>query len=567
MVPPPKLVSWLAAGGKVEADTVGEYPLHAEILDTGSGTLELTLRRLSGLSDVSDEHPASPIIDVAEPAISLAAEWCYRASWQVRGLFERGRTVHVHIPSTRAEAPGSVVGLSDLPSLGWLVRPLFFEFEPTTALRGFQAEGVAWLLEHPKAILADDMGLGKTLQVLEGIRTGIYSGRIQTALVLCPRTLAFNWLNECTKWAPELIVVSSVNWQESPESMLSLVRDRRVHIAIVHYDQLRSIPRDVLSSMDVQLLVMDEAHRVRRSEAATTSAVRAIRADATWALSGTPIERDAEDLATILSIISPEKYSPSVASRGHDAVRSIAEPLLLRRRKADVLDELPTVDEKTHYVELTAEQRVAYDDVLLGAKSKSESKGHLLKTLGELLTICDMDRVTGASSKLDDIVARIRRVEDLGEKAVVFSYKLQPLDQLEALLNEAGIEWIRLDGQMDAAARNNAVAMFRTESSLVALLASSRVASEGLTLTEANHAFFVNRWWNPSNSDQARDRVVRIGQSRPVEIHYYICKDTVEERLEQVLASKRDLVDRVVDSLATGMDASVSQVDISEVLG
>lgn len=566
MVPPPKLASWLSAGCTAESDTDGEHPVHTEIRVPDTGPLELTLRRLSGPSDFSCNHEVRAIGGIAERNTGLAAEWCYRASWQVRGLVERGGTAQVGIPIKQDEPPGPVAALSELPSLGWLVRPLFLEFEPTAALRPFQADGVAWLLDHPKAILADDMGLGKTLQVLEGIRAQIYSGKVQTALVLCPRTLAFNWLSECEKWSPELIVACSVSWRDSPESMLSLVKDRRVHIAIIHYDQLRSIPREVLSNIDVQLLVMDEAHRVRRSEAAITSAVRSIRAVSTWALSGTPIERDAEDLATILSIIVREKYSASVASRGQDAVRSIAEPLLLRRRKADVLADLPPVDEQTHYVDLSAEQRETYSEALLGARSKPESKGHLLKTLGDLLNICDMDISTGSSSKLDDIVARTRAVGRLGEKAVVFSYKLKPLDRLELLLTEAGVEWIRLDGQMDADARNDAVIEFRTQSSAVALLASSRVASEGLTLTEANHAFFVNRWWNPSNSDQARDRIVRIGQIRPVEIHYYICRNTVEERLEQILTSKRDLVDRVVDSLATGQDALISDVDIDELL-
>jgi SNF2 family DNA or RNA helicase len=566
MVPPLKLAPWLRDAGTAQTVIAGDHAMRAELRVTDSGPLELTLRRLSALSDFSGDQVERVSGGVAGLVTGLAADWCYRASWQVRGLVERGRVAKVGVPIGDEDAPGPVGGLSELPSLGWLIRPLFLEFEPTVALRQFQVDGVAWLLEHPKAILADDMGLGKTLQVLEGIRTQIYRGAIQNALVLCPRTLAFNWLSECEKWAPELVVASSVNWRESPESMWSLVNDRRVHVAIIHYDQLRSIPKEVLSSTDVQLLVMDEAHRVRRSEAAITSAVRSIRAASTWALSGTPIERDAEDLATILSIIAREKYSASVASRGHDAVRSIAEPLLLRRRKSDVLSDLPPVDEQTHYVDLSRQQRQAYDNALVGARSKPESKGHLLKMLGELLNICDMDPATGSSSKLEEIVAQLQKVSVLGEKAVVFSYKLKPLDQLEVLLTEAGVEWVRLDGQMDADERNDAVIEFRTRASAVALLASSRVASEGLTLTEANHAFFVNRWWNPSNSDQARDRIVRIGQSRPVEIHYYICRNTVEERLEQILLSKRDLIDRVVDSLATGRDALISEVDIDELL-
>ena len=561
------VASWVSATGGAQTEAVGEPGLWAAVRLIDEDALELTIERLSGRSDPEGGHIARDSDEGrAQLVTRLAANWCYRASWQVRRLVERGRTVKVAVPSTNMSSYGRISSLSELPSLGVLIRPLFMEFKPTTALRGFQADGVAWLLKHPKAILADDMGLGKTLQVLEGIRTQIYLGSLQTALVLCPRTLGFNWLSESEKWAPELVVACSVNWHESPESMLSLVRDRRVHIAIIHYDQLRSISKDLLAETEVQLLVMDEAHRTRRSEAALTSSVRSIRDSSTWALSGTPIERDVDDLATILSIIEREKYSVSVASHGHDAVRSIAQPLLLRRRKADVLSDLPPVQEQTHYVELSAEQRIAYDDTLRTAKAGHESKGNLLKTLGALLSICDIDPKTSSSSKLDDMVTRLQRVGAISEKAVVFSYKLKPLYQLEDLLTQAGIGWVRLDGQMRVDDRNEVVHDFRTRSSAVVLLASSRVASEGLTLTEANHAFFVNRWWNPSNSDQARDRLVRIGQERPVQIHYYVCTNTVEERLEQILTSKRDLVDRVVDSLATGRDVAISERDIDQLL-
>jgi SNF2 family DNA or RNA helicase len=423
---------------------------------------------------------------------------------------------------------------------------------------------VAWLLEHPRGILADDMGLGKTLQVLEAVRTLLYRGMVQTALVVCPRTLVSNWQDESARWAPELLFASSTSWIGDPEGLWRLGQDRRVHLTVVHYDRLKALPAALIGRRKVQLLILDEAHRVRRSEASVTAAVRSLDASSVWALSGTPVERDTQDLATLLSIISPEKYSVSIAALGDEAVRSFAEPMLLRRKKVDVLTDLPVVMEEVHHLDLTAEQRTTYAETLADARAYGKTKGELLTLVGDLLSICDLDPPTGSSSKIDDIVERLQRVCDATEKAIVFSYKLKPLDLLESRLKEASLGFVRIDGRTGAEERATVIARFRNDPSVVALLASSRVASEGLTLTEANHAFFINRWWNPSNSDQARDRIVRIGQDRPVVIHSYVCRDTIEERLEQILESKRDLVERVVDSLSKGATPSIGAADLAE---
>ncbi|KUI25576.1 hypothetical protein AU196_22440 [Mycobacterium sp. IS-1742] len=167
---------------------------------------------------------------------------------------------------------------------------------------------------------------------------------------------------------------------------------------------------------------------------------------------------------------------------------------------------------------------------------------------------------------MDDITERLLQISKLQQKAVVFSYKLKPLKLLSERLTEANVGWVSLDGRMSALERSDAILRFRNQPDSVALLASSRVASEGLTLTEANHAFFVNRWWNPSNTDQARDRIVRIGQTRSVFVHSYVCDGTVEQRLEQILESKRELVDKVIGSLASGVGTSPDVADLLDVL-
>lgn len=514
------------------------------------------------ITPVDDLVPSPP--SLMHERMSILVQWAWRASRQFRALIERGQEAQIQIPHTDVGQRMRTTSDVTVPPVGHLLRPLVCEFEARPELRSFQRSGVSWLLEHPKGILADDMGLGKTLQVLEATRRRVYEGSAQVTVILCPRTLTATWESEAKKWAPELTVAVSTTWTDDPEALWNLVQDARLHLVVIHYDQLKSVPSDALRSTKVDALVMDEAHRVRRAESDLTSVVREINARSTWALSGTPIERDTEDLATLMSVVDPERFSPSMARLGRDALRALAKPLLLRRRKSDVLDDLPQVSEQIHEIDLLPAQRDSYLDRLREARSGSD--GELLAAIGDLLAICDVDPASGASAKLEHISQQIEHVALAGEKAVVFSYRLAPLDALEGLLEEMALQFVRLDGRMSTEARESAIDTFRSTPDCVALLASSRVASEGLTLTEANHAFFVNRWWNPSSNDQARDRIVRIGQQRNVVIHTYVCRGTLEERLEMIIETKRDLVSDVVDALALGGEWSRDRSELENVL-
>ena len=548
----PPLANWVLPESIVIPHTTHGDFVHCELRHTQDG-LQLAFT-------LSLSPPDLPRTIIQERIVQ-AAVWAQVASRQLRGVLARKRPATVAIPGNH-QLWQRVRGPETVPAIGWLIRPLFCDFQENDAMRAFQRTGVAWLLDHQTGILADDMGLGKTLQVLEAVRTMVYRDQVRTVLVLCPRTLVSTWEFEAQKWAPELTMACSTSWQDDPSSLWAMAAGR-VHLLVMHYDQFKNLAPDKIEQANVQKLVLDEAHRVRRSEAAVTTAVRSIHSGSTWALTGTPIERDVEDLSTLLSILEPSRYSAQLHVLGPDTIRSMAKPLILRRRKADVLADLPTVSELTHYVDLTPEQRKVYDEAV---RSRStQTSGELLALIGKLLTICDADPATGESSKLEHMVDQIECVAEQCEKAVVFSYRLSPLDAIGGLLELRGIKYVRLDGAMQITERDAVVSAFRSGRGIAALLASSRVAAEGLTLTEANHAFFINRWWNPSSNDQARDRIVRIGQDRPVSIHSYVCTNTIEERLEDILGAKRELVDHVVNALAIEDIQELQELADSEV--
>jgi SNF2 family DNA or RNA helicase len=176
----------------------------------------------------------------------------------------------------------------------------------------------------------------------------------------------------------------------------------------------------------------------------------------------------------------------------------------------------------------------------------------VLKVINELRQVCDYDPVTKRSAKLERILELLLGISQLDEKAVVFSTLLEPLRLLHdsAATKRPSLSTVMLTGEMISEARNEAIMRFKTHADVVALLASSRVAGEGLTLIEANHVLFINQWWNPSANAQARDRVVRIGQQRSVRVYRFVTRGTIEQIVEDILDRKQQLFDSVVDELA-----------------
>ena len=429
-----------------------------------------------------------------------------------------------------------------------LIRPILLAAPTLASLHPFQIEGVHWLTQRDRGILADDMGLGKTVQAISALRLLFNQGSVQSALIVCPKSLIANWDEELSRWAPELgkvrlVPKASIRWRAWQAVGAAC------HVVLTNYEQMRHPPVE-LTVRGVDIVIVDEAHRIRNIGSQVARGVRKIRSTRLWALTGTPVERDSEDLATILSLLEPSHFSISDKNLHPTSLRAQARPYILRRLKSQVLNELPAVWESRQTLELLPGQRASYEDIL--RQFAQSDSNNILQAINELRSICDFDERTGESVKLDRIMQILEDVALSGDKAVVFSYLLKPLDilqrRLEELLGKAAV--LNLRGSMSSEERDKAITDFRKKDSVSTVLCSLRVAGEGLTLTEANHVIFVNEWWNPSSNAQARDRVVRIGQRKGVYVYKFKCKNTIEEELEDILNTKSANVAHLIDHLA-----------------
>ncbi len=462
--------------------------------------------------------------------------------------------VLVNEPSTRpiSRIRNSAQAMALRPTIEELIAPLIFERNSRPILRPFQDTGVKWLINRSVGILADDMGLGKTVQTLVAIEELLVNGIIRFAVVICPKSLLANWEIECSRWVPSLTVLRV----EPPRNQSSEVWKailRRSHLILTSYEQVRVLP-DHLTASKFELIVADEAHRLRRSQAKLVKSFRRLTSDRFWALTGTPIERHESDFATLLSLLEPTRFSVLSATKGFSDFKAQARPYVLRRLKEDVLSELPDVIDTTETIELTTQQWSSY--TAIRKKPLSQDDGDVLKRFTLLRSVCDIEPVSGSSSKLDRISEILQAVRDSGEKAIVFSYLIKPLKLLEKRLasGDTKVSSLLLTGELSQTERDRILRKYRNDDSIVVLLCSSRIGGEGLTLTEANHVVFLNEWWNPSANSQARDRVVRLGQKRIVHIHRFRCRGTIEELLEQILRRKKEAFTKIVDALVVGED-------------
>ena len=438
------------------------------------------------------------------------------------------------------------------------------EFEGS--LRTYQREGLGWLrfLEEFRfgGCLADDMGLGKTVQVIAALADRADGSRA-ASLVVVPRSLVFNWKEECERFCPLLKVLeySGLDRAELRESF------DQYNVILTTYGTLR---RDILELKDYHFdyVVLDEAQTIKNAGSQIAKASRLLVAENRLALSGTPIENDLGDLWSIFEFLNPgmlgrsslfRRFTGEESGNRHLLSRGLS-PFILRRTKSEVAAELPERFEQTIQCRMGEEQQRLYDEMrehyrqsLLGRledQGLNSSKMHVLEALLRLRQVAchpgllNPDLVDGHSAKLDTLAPLLEELVAEGHKALVFSQFTSMLAIVRRRLDRQGIAYEYLDGQTrDRKAR---IDHFQQDPDCGLFLISLKAGGLGLNLTAADYVFLLDPWWNPAVEMQAIDRAHRVGQTRPVFAYRLICEGTVEEKITVLQKQKRELADAIL---------------------
>jgi superfamily II DNA or RNA helicase len=443
------------------------------------------------------------------------------------------------------------------------------------ALRPYQREALGWFTFLRRfgfgGCLADEMGLGKTVMVLAALeaRRGDRNRHGESAapsLVVVPRSLVFNWRQEAHRFAPGLRVLDYTGGGRRD----ALDRMGDYDVVLTTYGTLR---RDIgeLKEVTFDYAILDEAQAIKNARTGSAKAVRLLRARHRLALSGTPVENHLGELWSLFDFLNPGMLGTASVFAGAGPGRRSADdetlsvlarglrPFILRRTKDQVAADLPARTEQTLYCDLEPAQRALYDELrqhyrarLLGKVSRDGLGRAKLQVLEALLRLrqaachpglIDRARAAEPAAKLDVLVPRLQELVEDGRKVLVFSQFTSLLGLLRGRLDEAGLSHAYMDGRTrDRAAR---VREFQ-ENGCPLFLISLKAGGLGLNLTAAEYVFLLDPWWNPAVEAQAIDRAHRIGQTKPVFAFRLIARDTVEEKVLELQATKRHLADAIV---------------------
>ena len=449
-------------------------------------------------------------------------------------------------------------------------RPSDRQLEWSGDLMPFQRDGVQALTNMDRLLLSDDMGLGKTVQAIVALRILRAKSEIGSSLVVAPAGVLDQWRREMVRWAPELsaiIVRGSAQdraWQWRAE----------VDVTLVSYDVLRAdaknLPKHRAFRGAWHVVVLDEAQRIKNRND-TSEAAKNIPRLRSWALTGTPIENHEEELASLLEFVDHDEGEPIKRYRPGPALLRRHGELQLRRKKVDVLHDLPPKLETKLMIPLNRDQRESYDRaeqegiIYLKSLGAEAGVGNVLELITRLKQVCNADPRSGSSSKLDDIAERLGTLTAQGHKALVFSqYKNDASGVGAAARHLRDFNPLVLTGDVPPDQRSSLIQRFRDSQTHKVMIISLRAGGLGLNLQEASYVFHLDRWWNPAVERQAEDRAHRMGQTVKVNVIKYTCEDTIEERIDRILEAKQALFDQLVDDVSLDLTTRMS---LDELLG
>jgi SNF2 family DNA or RNA helicase len=427
---------------------------------------------------------------------------------------------------------------------------------------GYQFEGIQFLYSRFSALLGDEMGLGKTMQTILAMRLLFRSGLISNALLVCPKPLTTNWMREFSMWADEIPV--SVIQGETHARRRTWLHDRSP-VKLVNYECLtrdEDLLREGKAVFD--LVVLDEAQRIKNRESHTARVTHTIHRRRSWVLTGTPVENHARDLCSLLEFCNNGR---KIVEESNANLRSEVSSVLLRRTKEQVGSDLPPKLITDTLVDLGPSQRERYESAerdgvrQLNLLEAAVTIEHVFELIRWLKNICNFDPVTGESAKADKLKADLEEIAASGKKAILFSQYVTTIDKLAETLSD--FRPLVFHGKVPNAQRDGVIKAFRDDPDRSIILMSYGTGAVGLNLQFANYVFLYDRWWNPAVEDQAVNRAHRIGQKEPVFVSRFITPQTIEERVAQILARKRNLFAALIE----GLEPAESVLTPEEVFG
>ena len=414
-------------------------------------------------------------------------------------------------------------------------------------LHNYQWEGVAFLYRSNSALLADEMGLGKTVQAAVALAI-LLNGQhgVTRALIVAPASLTTNWVMELATWAPS-VTVRRVQGAAADREAFYLLP---IPVLVGSYEQIRYDGLDRIPSGTFDIVVLDEAQRIKNRNSATALACRLLSRKRAWALSATPLENDESDVVSILGFLD--------SSVGQDLSKAhLAKKLggmMLRRRKAEVRAELPPVILQDMKLALSTPQREKYDELWVNraetvgaAAADKDISTVLLGIITRLKIVCNFDAPANASSKLDALKT-ISEGAGKSARILVFS---QFVETLRWISDRIELPHDLLTGSMSLDERQASIDRFKTESAPRCLLASLRAGGVGLNLGEATHVVIFDRWWNPAVEVQAIYRAHRFHRKEPLHVVRFIVDDSIEERIAAILERKENLFAEIIGAAET----------------
>lgn len=446
--------------------------------------------------------------------------------------------------------------------------------ELNATLRDYQFEGFKWMvrLTHwgAGACLADDMGLGKTVQAITFL---LYKASAGPSLVIAPASVILNWAREIARFAPTLRVIV-LNSESDREDVLGSLGAKDIVLAT--YGLLAHDP-DAILGREWNVACLDEAHTIKNRQTKTSASAMQIKASSRIILTGTPVQNYLGELWNLLQFLNPgllgsyETFSRKFISTSEadlEALKRIVQPFILRRTKAEVLDELPEKTDINRTVQLSDVEMFAYETLRKRVQDDLESEMKVtVNVLAEITRLrqaaCSMSLVDkdwkGAESKVDDFVELVSEIVSGGNRVLVFSQFTSFLDIINRVLDEAGISYFHLNGSTPIREREKMVRSFQSGERDV-FTVSLKAGGLGLNLTGANYVIHLDPWWNPAIEQQATDRTYRIGQHKNVTVYHLVSAHTIEEKILRLHETKRHLADTFLEGTDKAQTLSIEDL-------